>query len=231
MLKVLHKHPHIPSHLPLKGFLSSDEAVKLCRNCRHLLYGSWSTHGPIGLLTDHGSYEELQQRGDDGSCSVCELVVRTLRQNMPLHASLEKKSSEKEQKVRILHVGRIFGRNRELAGGSFNELRVTINNIERCQLLYAYSNPEKNHDVSNQDNQDDQDDQDDQDEQDEQDDQDDQSTATDDKIQVEHVEAINHPNASLHSTLKEGKEKVKESKEKLRKKLRGSASGLERKNT
>ena len=115
----------------MHNWLNPHEQLGLCKGCYTQLYESFPD---VTWLTDHGSFQDVEKRSDDDTCTVCALIVQTVRQNKRMYNDLNK-----THKVRIMHLSRLMFKMTTIAGGSFNELRVTVNNIEVCQLLVTHS--------------------------------------------------------------------------------------------
>ncbi|KAL9113392.1 MAG: hypothetical protein Q9227_002433 [Pyrenula ochraceoflavens] len=129
ILKSLRQNPTV------HNWLHPNERANLCKDCYNHLYESF----PLTWLSDHGSLEDVEKNSDNGICTMCKLIVQTLKEDERKYANLNK-----THKVRIMHLSRFLAKSTAIAGGSFNELRVTVDNVEVCQLLTTRSSDAKN---------------------------------------------------------------------------------------
>ena len=121
VLESLRKHPSV------QNWLHPHERAGLCRDCYNQLYESF----PLKTwLTDHGTFADVERNAENKTCSVCNLIVTTMKEDKRRYAEVIK-----THKFRIMHLGRFFNKSTMVAGGSFFELRVTVDNVEVCQLL------------------------------------------------------------------------------------------------
>lgn len=107
-----------------------EHRVGLCKDCYTQLYEAF----PLTWLTDHGTLGDVERRAAEGSCRLCGLIARTIKEDSQMYEDLYQSHN-----VRIFHLSRFLVNPTTIAGGTFHELRVTANNREICQLLVTQS--------------------------------------------------------------------------------------------